>query len=287
MEMPVPAFESQDHWRREVTACLDAAPRLLPEQFVNIDEWLVLSQERCVAQLWAGGGFRWSARTARGSLGQELMATKDDPGSAWERSRMLVDNPPGHLGQSLANWLSAAGEPVRHAARVSASSRAAELAPLQRASMLWSAHKAEWVPAGKLRYKVSCWVAGSSDKGDRLLSVGPTQEAEVVCAHAALVWVLAQRRLPTVVVRVDPATGHRVSVDITEGRLGGAVERIARSAAAKAAMLSGEAAPPGSPGSQCRWCERIGDCVEGQEWRKRPLEYVGGLPTLRPRRAHE
>ncbi len=115
--------------------------------------------------------------------------------------------------------------------------------------------------------RVAVTVAGGSASGPGLAEVD---------ALTALAGLLCDPRGRLVrVVRVHPASGEVVSVNVTAAL----VERAVGVVLATAAVLA-QAEPAVTPGPGCTWCPRRAACAAGTSWLERPDRRSMGLPLL-------
>ncbi|MEO5679496.1 MAG: hypothetical protein ABIS47_07505, partial [Acidimicrobiales bacterium] len=104
-----------------------------------------------------------------------------------------------------------------------------------------------------------------------------------VDALTALAGLLCDRRGRLVrVVRVHPASGQVVAVDVTASLVERGVEVVLATAAVLALGAAG-AEPPAVPGPGCTWCHRRDGCGPGVAWLGRPDRRSMGLPLLTAR----
>ena len=115
--------------------------------------------------------------------------------------------------------------------------------------------------------QVAVTVAGGTASGPGLAEVD---------ALTALAGLLGDPRGRLVrVVRVHPASGEVVSVDVTAAL----VERAVGVVLATAAVLA-QPVPAVTPGPGCTWCPRRSACAAGTSWLERPDRRSMGLPLL-------
>ena len=117
-----------------------------------------------------------------------------------------------------------------------------------------------------------------TDQGD-LVIVGPTADAaDAKAAYAAVIFVAARKRVPEVVLLVDPARRTTRTFEISELLSIGlrAAESAARAAIAAA---TGELAGLSKTPSYfiCRDCPGLVQCDEGQDLLNQPVTVRGGM----------
>ena len=115
--------------------------------------------------------------------------------------------------------------------------------------------------------RVAVTVAGGLASGPGLV------DADALTALAALLCDPKGRLVR--VVRVHPASGQVVAVDVTAEL----VERAVAVVLATAAVLA-QAHPEATPGPGCTWCPRRASCAAGASWLARPDRRSMGLPLL-------
>ena len=115
--------------------------------------------------------------------------------------------------------------------------------------------------------RVAVTVAGGLASGPGLV------DADALTALAALLCDPKGRLVR--VVRVHPASGQVVAVNVTAEL----VERAVAVVLATAAVLA-QAHPEPTPGPGCTWCPRRSSCAAGTTWLERPDRRSMGLPLL-------
>lgn len=101
-------------------------------------------------------------------------------------------------------------------------------------------------------------------------------EADAVSALAAIL-TDPHGRLARV-VRVHPASGEVVAVDVTDTLLGHGVQVVLATMSAMASAIAGTAVPA-TTGPGCTWCDQRLECQPGTAWMNRPDRRVMGLPV--------
>lgn len=275
----------------QAVTCLTAAAAALCAEEVVIDAFRVRAAAACPATAALDEPFTWAPATAARTLGLRAVALHLRGGAAG--AGLPVE---AAVEAVVTEMVEAGGErsPGPWLSRLAPPARAVALAQARR----WAEQAVAWLPLRlvgrrELRFLDDDWwrsrprglvVHGRRDitveAGGRRVAVtvaggtaaGPSR-AEVD-ALTALAGLLGDPRGRLVrVVRVHPASGEVVAVDVTPAL----VERGVEVVLATAAVLA-QAEPAVSPGPGCTWCPRRAACAAGAGWLARPDRRSMGLP---------
>lgn len=276
------------------------AAALLSVSEVTVDAFRVRAAIACPATATSDEPFAWTPATAARTLGLRAVAhhLRGGPAGAASPVEAAVD-------AVVADLIADGGDrsPGPWLAQLTPPARAVALAQARR----WAEQAVAWLPLRlvgrrELRFLDDDWwrprARTSRDprrglvvhgRRDMTVAVGGRRVAVTVAggtasgpglsevdALTALAGLLCDPRGRLVrVVRVHPASGEVVAVDVTAAL----VERAVGVVLATAAALA-QAVPAVTPGPGCTWCPRRPSCTAGTSWLERPDRRSMGLPLL-------
>jgi len=264
---------------------------------ILVDAYRVRLAAGCPASAVGGGnGFSWTPATAARHLGLRAVALHlcGDMAVPVEAAVDLVmaELMRGGGSRTPGPWL----------AGLDPSGRAVAKAHARR----WAEQVVAWVPLRlvsrrSLRFLDDDWWPGGRrertlvihGRRDITIDLGGRRVAVTVAggmadgvgaadadALTALAATLCDPRARLVrVVRVHPASGEVVAVDVTAALLDRGVAAALSTASALASTSPGDQVPT-SPGPGCTWCDRRAVCQPGITWLHRPDRRFMGLPVM-------